>query len=1292
VLIERYTKIVLAQPGAPFPLQRLAQLYRDRDGSLNALVTDLQTRAAQPGPEQYAATVTLAGVAKLDGRADDAIRTYDAAVTLKPTDPTALLALAHLLQDRGDLAASRARFEQALPLQTSAVDRGQTLRSLMTLALDGKDWDAAKRFHGELVKQEPNSLFVKGELGRELYARGEFPRSVVELKDVVRAAQGDNRALAPALKDLGQAQAKAHDNAEALVTLEHGLAAAGAAAAVRAEIYQIITEVYRVDQALPVLIKKLEDQHPGDYARLALLGSLYEETGDSQNALKNYRRALALEPRQIDLRLKMIRLLQADGELEQAIAAYEGIIRAAPNNPQFVFEMCDALIQRGDRTRALRLLTELESRAGSDEEVQSRLGEFYGRIGENDRALKVLARLAEIGGNDPSHLADLGDHYFQEGNTVLAVATWKRILVTVTPRARALAALGDVYVEHDMLPEALIVLREATDLEPQNLAFKKDLATALERAKAYHEAGELWEALAQKAKQQNDRVLAREVRTHVVTLWTLEHSIERRVAPLRAAFEGEPADLEAGRTLAEVLLHLRRLPETEANLRRVVDLSPGDADSYLALERVLVQEAKLDDAIAVLSRLVQVDPKRAREIYQRMAQYALQVYKDADAIKYAARAVELNPDDAEGHRRLGDMYRSRQDPEHAIIEYRAAISKNDRLFLVYFELADLLLSKGETDEADRLFRRVLRGAPDEELVARAARLSMQINLGKGTLGSLEQDLLPLAIGNPQKPIYRRLLVEMYGNLTFGLVQKVRHATGKDGDEARAALARVGQRAVKPLLDALADGDGGQQRIAVDVLGYVANKNAGPALFGFATGNAETSLRLRAMIACGTLRDPALISRYVAYLLPQRDGSELTPTGVARMNDRRVLPLLRTLMKVGSPDVRALSVLGLGALADTASTADVAALAQAIDAGNVARAAAAYALGELGAESAAPLLVTLAEEGVDLPRQMALLSLARMGHGRAEPPGGRLVLSAMADAVFAGGDPERSGVRAASDSLRRAGVAALAMMADGGVGARTRGELFPVPEGGLQVEPMLLSLVPTGWSEKTMAKTLMIYGDALERAARTALETSSDHARAVLDSLTDGNGSLLPFIGREESAATAPARARVRTMLRTLEPGIVVLARHPDARLRIQAVTILAGSDSPAATGAIVDATSDPNEAVQRVALAALGTHRDPRALTAAFRILTSHPSWSLRILAAEALGKLGLAGAGDEAAKDLSGVATSDTYALVREACLLSLARFDTAAAATLAHRLEASDPEARVRETAHLLAQKKMP
>ena len=135
---------------------------------------------------------------------------------------------------------------------------------------------------------------------------------------------------------------------------------------------------------------------------------------------------------------------------------------------------------------------------------------------------------------------------------------------------------------------------------------------------------------------------------------------------------------------------------------------------------------------------------------------------------------------------------------------------------------------------------------------------MQINLGNGTLESLEQELLPLAIGNPQRPTYRRLARrDLREPLTFALVQRVRRASEacrvpiapagatptpgtattqdnagrRDAETARAALARIGARAVKPLLDALADPDATQQGIAIDVLGYVDKQERGtlPAL-------------------------------------------------------------------------------------------------------------------------------------------------------------------------------------------------------------------------------------------------------------------------------------------------------------------------------------------------------------------------------------------------------------------------------------------------------------------------------
>ena len=1304
LLIERYTRVALSQPGDPFPLQRLAQLYRERDGNIAKLVAELESRAAQVDAGQYAATVALAGLYKLDGRGSEAAAAYEKAIALKATDANAILALARLYQDRGDLQPARTRFEQALSLQSGKPDKEQTLRTLISIALSQKDFAGAKTFHRELEALEPTSLFVKGELGRALYDLGEYDRAVVELKDVVVAATGDNRALAPALRELGRAEAKAQKRDEALATLKSALAAAGGQSALRAQIYEIIAEVYRADQRLPALVKELEDEHATDFARLALLGGLYEEIGDSARAIATYKLALAADPHQLDLRLRMIRLLQANGDLDKAIAEYDGLIRAAPNNPQFVFEECDALLQRGDHARALKLVTDLELRAGNDEEVLSRIADFYGRIGDAAKSLKILQRLAQTSGRDPGHLVDLGDRYFQDGDSALAVQTWKRILAVVVPRAKALCALGDVYLEHDMSSDALAAYKEAVQLEPTNLSYKKALAAAYERTRAYREARVLYEEIVAKAKDKGDKTLLRECRTRIVTLWGLERILEPQLPILHRQFSASPPDLEAGRMLAEAQLHLRRLADAEGTLRRVIEIAPGDPDSYLALERVLVQESKLAEAVSVLEKLAEVEPKRARELYERMAQYALQIYKDEDAIKYAARAVELNPEDAEGHRRLGEMYRSKQDADRAIVEFRAAIAKNDRLFPVYFELADLFLSKGQADDADRLFRRIIRGAPDEELIARAARLSMQINLGKGTLESLERDLLPLAIGNPQRTIYRRLLVEIYGSLTFGLVQRVRHGDPSEASDARAQLSRIGARAVKPLLDALADQDAGQQRIAIDVLAYVENRNAALPLFSYATGPAELALRTRAMLACGALADASLIPKYQALLYGHDAGGDQAGLadsvavaavwGLARMHDAKTLPLLRRIARGGTPAMRALAALGIGTVGDRASVAEVAAIAASVDGGSVARAAAAYALGELSAVAQVSVLLELAENGEALTRRMALVALARMATAAPkEPPWQSDALQAMADAVF---PDESDGPRghAETEALAQTAVAALATMANHRVSAQPASarESLPVPEGTLDVESLLDGLVSRDVSQGDRAVALQRFGDFVQRSALAALRTSGDRARAVLDALGVGDGELAPFVTH---GSVGPGADKARAIVAALEPSIVPLARHPDPAIRTKAVVLVARSSAEGAAEAVVAALEDPNETIQRVALAAVGSSgtdggrgaAGERALQAVGRILAKSEAWAMRVLAARAVGRLGAAGAGADASRRLGQAATTDSYALVRQAALESMASFDAAGARALAGRMTENDPEPRVREAAKAIA-----
>jgi tetratricopeptide (TPR) repeat protein/HEAT repeat protein len=1284
-LIARYTAIALSQPGADFPVQRLAELYRSRDGKLDALIADLARRAGAGGATRLPALLALALAYKHDGNFEQAIATYERALAEAPGSVPTELAVARLYSERGQRDQAAKRFESALPRITDPAQREEVLRALRTLALDDGDIARARRFHEALVKAQKGAFFVRGELGRELYTRGSYALAAEELGLVVKAAAGDHRVLAPALRDYGRALAKAGARDRALKELQRALSVAGAQSGVRREIYEVLLELYRAEGRLGELLAELEKRGARDAEEQRLLASLYEETGKLDKALGAYKAVLERDPRDVGTRLKLVHIHEVQGELELAIREYEALARAAPRNPDFVFRLADALIQRGDRKRALEALRALEARVGDDEQVLTALVDFYERVGEKAGSLALLQRLSTKGGSDPEHLVELGSRYWREGDKKKAIATWQRLRTASRDRTTGLVRLGELYLEHDLVDEALALLEEAVRLDPKQLRPKKAYALALERAgttastregkKHHHDAAlALWERLLKDAGKSSE--LKREARQHIVTLWNLSGSLAPRSAALARRLNAAPPDLEAGRLLAEAEIRMRRYPEAERTLNKVVAAAPGDLESLSRLERVLGLQRKLAEAIAVLERLARADPKRARECYQKMADYAAELYRDDDAIRYISRVVELSPDDAEGHKKLGEMQRRRGDAARATAAFRAAIQKNERLFPVYFDLAELLLGQGQAEEADQLLRSVLRRAPDDELVVRAARLSLQINLGRNSVDQLENDLVPLALDNPDRPLYRRLLVELYGAVAYPLLHRIESSDPNEVKAAEAELKRLGERAIKPLLDALGDSRGSQQETATTLLTYVGNPSAGPALFAYATGSGDPRLRARAMLAVGALRDKSLAPKLLAVALPgdktlsgASDPVVLAAAwGLARLGSADARAALLELAEKGAPGPRALSLLGISLSGDRRSARIIGRALADPDAGSLPRAAAAFAAGELGLVQHASLLGELSESPDPTLAGAALVALARLSVKSADERIARRLVTA---------DPE----------LRDAARAAALVLGSGVY--RKREQPLPIPSGELDVARVIDGLLPAGYGAADERLALIRLEKVLELALVQRTRSSTAGARTAIQAL-GRDGGRLPFsMLLLKSADDAPTRKLAgeiaARITRALVPAFIALAEHPAADVRAEALGFLSLEDHADAVRAVVNGVKDPAPDTQRAVL----SHLEARHAAGVDLVipLLAQADWSLRAVTAEALGRMIRRGEPKRAVLALEQAALGDGTALVREAALRALAKAAPELSRRALEQAAGGDPEPRVRKTAAALA-----
>jgi tetratricopeptide (TPR) repeat protein/HEAT repeat protein len=1222
------------------PMVSLLRLVRERDGNIDGLLRDFEGRARQR-PTDLAVRLALGHLYREAGRFEDALREYREAERAAPSSPVPPRAQAEVFHrmDRG--AEERSARERALSRTTDRNGQIDALRQLMEVALAGGDVAAARGYHGRLVGLDRGSLTARRELADALLARRLFAPAVEEYESVIRALSGDNRVLPPVLRDLGRALAGANEHERAIEVYRRGLRIAGAGAGVRRELYESITESFVALNRLGPWIQELERESGGgdSYDRAVLLGRLHDQEGNAQAAIRAYQRAIAARPTDVDAQRAIAQLYRRQGMRDQEIAAYRRLVQLAPRETDWVVQLAELLMGAGRRDEAIAMLGECSRRAGADPSVHERLAEAYARFGRTQESLRETELVARLDPESPVALAALGRQYMEMDQRDRAMATWRRILDTARDRGRGALALGNVYFDNGMLSEAAEMFREAIARRPDEVDARLRLAEVLERLRQFDPAIEQWRQVLARAR--TDRSIRRAARQSVARLWQLLGRTHVEVTRLRAAFDRPEPDVEAGRDLAEVFMQLRRWPEAEAVLTRIVRVEPGDAASLESLERAQSQRGDLAAAIETLRRLCEADPRRARDFYQRMAQHALALHRDDDALEFSTRAVQLNDQDASAHLRLAEMYQARGDADSAIASLRRAIELNDRLFSTYFELADLYLGhRGAAREAVALYRRVIVLAADDDYVLRAGRRAVQIAPAAGAGDDLERDLAQASAAQPTRAVFRRLLVTYYDATARPLINRVRQGDAVESAQAREALARMGARALAPLLDALGDTDGAQQQVALEILGFLANPNAASALVTLAeNAQASASVRHSAALAAGALGDPRVLPRLEGLLtVPDEALATIAAWGVGHIRTRPAQEVLLTVLRGSrSNSVAVMAALGLAGARDPRVKDVLRQRFAEASGGDLLRASVAYALGSSVDASARTTLQVALESGSPVLRAAAA-GVWGVGSDRATSDDAAADLARM---LFV---PDE-GVW----SVRRVAARSLARLAEP---ARQDGfRAFDDPRYARSGELMLRALLDPPDRPIDGAAALSRFAPQIGAGLDEALGGFRERVQLALSALGQ-RGALVPLVTREQTGADPAVRAALDGILTRVAPAVVAHVTHPIVGIRRGAVAVLAASG--AGHEGLLRALSDPDDAVAIHAIEALrGAAARPDVEQALLSRLAPDVPWPVRAAAAAALG----ASQGAASREALDRASREDPFLYVRSAAVEALLR-----------------------------------
>jgi TolB-like protein len=153
----------------------------------------------------------------------------------------------------------------------------------------------------------------------------------------------------------------------------------------------------------------------------------------------------------------------------------------------------------------------------------------------------------------------------------------------------------------------------------------------------------------------------------------LEEAVALARESVEQALASDPESGEALSALGHVLLHERRGPEAEQELRRAVSLNPSFVDAHMLLSMALLDWGRLDEAEEPALQALRIDPLSTYGAWgEGLFRLAMDDYRGA--AEHFQRAVELQGLWV-GHYELAWAYSALEDHGRAVSEMETALSK-----------------------------------------------------------------------------------------------------------------------------------------------------------------------------------------------------------------------------------------------------------------------------------------------------------------------------------------------------------------------------------------------------------------------------------------------------------------------------------------------------------------------------------------------------------------------------------------------------------------------------------------
>ena len=208
-----------------------------------------------------------------------------------------------------------------------------------------------------------------------------------------------------------------------------------------------------------------------------LLGLAYEKSGNAERAASAYQAALALDPKDGETSMRLAQLYFRENRPAEAEAKFRAVLASDPQSQQALLGLAESL-EREKKPQAVEAYQSYLQARPDDRAAREHLVHLLIADEKYDEALAESEKIRPGGAPSIESLKLRADILIAQKKLDEAIAVLKQAVGLAPEDAALRGGLGRTYLEKRDFPDAEQELKRAIALDPENLAFPKDLTTA----------------------------------------------------------------------------------------------------------------------------------------------------------------------------------------------------------------------------------------------------------------------------------------------------------------------------------------------------------------------------------------------------------------------------------------------------------------------------------------------------------------------------------------------------------------------------------------------------------------------------------------------------------------------------------------------------------------------------------------------------------------------------------------------------------------------------------------------